>query len=168
MSSMMENKQLIHVATEIVVLIGVSFYFNQKIKRLTSQFDDLTQRVSEQDDIIQKHEAIIKKLVDTINGMQQQRPTQSVFKQAPPVQQTPKPNPKKSPPPPSKPPSTPPSTPPQPPLRHEEIPLHDIEQEKFPIKITFATTPHIDEISDAGTPDDLDSEILHELEELED
>ncbi len=159
MSSMMENKQLIHVATEIVVLIGVSFYFNQKIKRLTSQFDDLTQRISEQDDIIQKHEAIIKKLVDTINGMQQQSPTKPVFKQAPPVQQTPKPNPKRSPPPPS----TPPSTPPQPPRRDEEIPLHDIEREQFPIKITFATTPHIDEISD-----DLDAEILHELEELED
>ena len=30
----MENKQMIHIASEIVALVGLTFYFNQKNKKL--------------------------------------------------------------------------------------------------------------------------------------
>ena len=65
----MENKQqLIHVASEIVVIIGVVFYFNQKHKKMLKHIEDLSQRLEEQEDLVQKHEEIIKKLVESVNS----------------------------------------------------------------------------------------------------
>lgn len=67
----MENKQqMFHVASEIVVLVGITFYFNQKNKKLMGHIEDLSQRVEEQEDIIQKHEQIIRKLLEIVNQQQ--------------------------------------------------------------------------------------------------
>jgi hypothetical protein len=63
----MENKQMVHIASEIVVLFGLTFYFNQKNKKLMSHIEDLAQKVEEQDDLLQKHEQVIKKMVEFIN-----------------------------------------------------------------------------------------------------
>jgi hypothetical protein len=59
----MENKQMIHIASEIVVLVGLTFYFNQKNRKLMSHIEDLAQKIEEQEDLLQKHEQIIKKMV---------------------------------------------------------------------------------------------------------
>jgi hypothetical protein len=69
MSALSENKQLIHVASEIVVLVGLTFYFNQKNKKLMNHIEDLAQRLEEQEDLLQKHEEIIKKLVQAVNSI---------------------------------------------------------------------------------------------------
>lgn len=58
---------MIHIASEIVVVIGLTFYFNQKNKKLMSHIEDLSQRIEEQEDILQKHEKVIRKLLDFIN-----------------------------------------------------------------------------------------------------
>jgi hypothetical protein len=70
MAKLMENKQMIHIASEIVVVIGLTFYFNQKNKKLMSHIEDLSQRIEEQEDLLQKHEQIIKKLVESIKQYQ--------------------------------------------------------------------------------------------------
>ena len=67
MAKLMENKQMIHIASEIVVVIGLTFYFNQKNKKLMGHIEDLSQRIEEQEDLLQKHEQIIRKLLDFIN-----------------------------------------------------------------------------------------------------
>ena len=78
MSKLMENKQqMVHIASEIVVLFGLTFYFNQKNKKLMSHIEDLAQKVEEQDDLLQKHEQVIKKMIDFIN----QNPPQPVLVQ---------------------------------------------------------------------------------------
>lgn len=69
MSQILENKQMIHIVSEVVVLIGLTFYFNQKNKKLLNHIEDLAQRIEEQEDLIQKHENIIKKLVSSINEL---------------------------------------------------------------------------------------------------
>lgn len=69
MSKLMENKQLVHIASEAIVLIGITFYFNQKHKKLMSYIEDLAQRVEGQEDIIQKHEMTIGKLIETVNNL---------------------------------------------------------------------------------------------------
>ena len=69
MSKLLENKQIIHIASEIVILLGLTFYFNQKNKKLLGYIEDLSQRVEEQEDLLQKHEEIIKKLVEFINNI---------------------------------------------------------------------------------------------------
>jgi hypothetical protein len=64
MSKLMENKQqMIHIASEIIVLIGLTFYFNQKNKKLLGHIEDLAQRIEEQEDILQKHEQMLQKLL---------------------------------------------------------------------------------------------------------
>jgi hypothetical protein len=70
MAKLMENKQMIHIASEIVVVIGLTFYFNQKNKKLMGHIEDLSQRIEEQEDLLQKHEQIIKKLVESIKQYQ--------------------------------------------------------------------------------------------------
>jgi len=67
MSKLLENKQMIHIATEIVVLIGITFYFSSKNKKLSEYIEDLSQRLEDQEDLIQKHEQIIRQLVQAVN-----------------------------------------------------------------------------------------------------
>jgi hypothetical protein len=69
MSKLLENKQIIHIATEIVVLIGITFYFSSKNKKLSAHIEDLSQRLEDQEDLIQKHEQIIRQLVQTVNNI---------------------------------------------------------------------------------------------------
>mgnify|MGYP003450339003 CR=1 FL=1 len=71
MPKILENKQLIHVASEILVLVCMVIYNNQKHKKLLKHIEDLVQRVEDQEDIIQKHEEVIKKLVLYVNNQQQ-------------------------------------------------------------------------------------------------
>ena len=63
----MENKQMVHIASEIIALVGLTFYFNQKNKKLLGLIEDLTKKVQEQDDLIQKHDHIIKKMIEFMN-----------------------------------------------------------------------------------------------------
>jgi hypothetical protein len=80
MSQILENKQMIHIVSEVVVLIGLTFYFNQKNKKLLNHIEDLAQRIEEQEDLIQKHENIIKKLVSSINELHANNLPQSLSK----------------------------------------------------------------------------------------
>ena len=68
MSKLLENKQIIHIVTEIIAAIVIIFYFSSKYKKLLGHIEDLSQRLEEQEDIIQKHELIIKQLVHAINN----------------------------------------------------------------------------------------------------
>ena len=65
----LENKQMLHIISEIIVLIGLTFYFNQKNKKLLNHIEDLAQRLEEQEELIQKHENIIIKLVSSVNEL---------------------------------------------------------------------------------------------------
>lgn len=62
------KQQMIHMAAEVVILLGVIFYFNQKNRRLSSQIEDLIQRVEEQEDTIQKHEQLLQKIALHLNS----------------------------------------------------------------------------------------------------
>lgn len=63
-----ENKQtMVHIVSEVVVLVGLTFYFNQKNKKLRAHIEDLAQRLEEQEDLLQKHDQIIKQLVEHVS-----------------------------------------------------------------------------------------------------
>ena len=68
MSKLLENKQIIHIVTEIIAAIVIIFYFSSKNKKLLGHIEDLSQRLEDQEDMIQKHELIIKQLVQAINN----------------------------------------------------------------------------------------------------
>ena len=66
-----DNKQLmVHIASEVVVLVAITFYFNQKNKKLTSHIENLAQRVEEQEDLLQKHGQMIKRLINYVTQQQ--------------------------------------------------------------------------------------------------
>ena len=62
---------MIHIASEIVALIGLTFYFNQKNKKLLGHIENLSQKIEEQEDLLQKHEHAIKKMLEFINDQNQ-------------------------------------------------------------------------------------------------
>jgi len=77
MSELFKNKQLIHIASEIVVLLALIFYFNSKNKQLSKQIEELAHRLEEQEDVIQQHDQVLKKIVAHLNGQpSQQNPSQ--------------------------------------------------------------------------------------------
>jgi hypothetical protein len=74
MSKLFENKQLLHIASEVVVLSGIVFYISQTNKKLMSHIDELNQRLDEQEDIIKKHERIIGRFMPQPQQPQQPQP----------------------------------------------------------------------------------------------
>ena len=159
----MENKQMIHIASEIVVLIGLTFYFNVKNKKLMGHIEDLSQRVEEQQDLLQKHEQVIRKLVDFIN-QQQAQPD--------PVQKYTSPNYNRD---------TSPSSASVKPIRvkrsilserHIKSPLvPPPEPKSAPVRVSFnSDSPQksVNEnlLSSSEDESDLDAELVEELEEL--
>ena len=67
MSKVIENKQLLHIVSEVIILIGLSLYFHRKTKRLTDHVNALIKKADEHDEIIQRHEQIIRQLVGILN-----------------------------------------------------------------------------------------------------
>jgi uncharacterized protein YoxC len=53
-NNLLQNKQLIHIGLEVVALCGLAMYFSNKNKKLTSHIEDLTQKIDEQEDEINK------------------------------------------------------------------------------------------------------------------
>ena len=74
MSKLLENKQIVHIAAEIVTIISVVFYFSSKNKKLLEHIENLSIRLDEQDEIIQKHEQIIIQLIAAVNKPLSQTP----------------------------------------------------------------------------------------------
>lgn len=165
----MENKQMIHIASEIVVIVGLTFYFNQQNKKLKGHIEDLAQRVEEQEDLLQKHEGIIRKLVEYINQQQEVTPTPDPAPQQTPPQRhvrwsppnaTTKPRRCRSvrgpPPHHTKPPLSPPSPVPETPKPHvsfDECPPDNLQI--------------VEVINSDSTESDIDAELAEELGELD-
>ena len=68
MSKLIENKQLVHIGSEIIVIIGLTFYFNNKNKKLVGQIEELSNRLQENEKLVAKHEDVIRQLVNLVNS----------------------------------------------------------------------------------------------------
>jgi hypothetical protein len=165
MSTLLENKQIIHVASEIVVLTGLTFYFSQKNKKLTGHIEDLAERIEEQEDLLQKHEQVIRKLVEFVN---QQKNTQSNNQPTSPTSLRPSTNFKKS----KKPKRnkrdkhkehvSPPLSPPLPVKQEPRVNF------SFPISESQDNYNIVSEEYSSENNSDLDAEIEQELGDLDD
>lgn len=65
----LDNKQLIHIASEVVVLLGVVFYFSSKNKKLSGHIEELAQRIEEQEEHIQKIETTFQQMSTALNSV---------------------------------------------------------------------------------------------------
>jgi hypothetical protein len=68
MSKLLEHKQIIHIASEVVVLSGLVFYFSSKNKKLLEHIEDLAQRMEDQEDQIQKLETAVKNIGNLVQN----------------------------------------------------------------------------------------------------
>jgi hypothetical protein len=182
MSKLIENKHLIHIASEIIVLLGITFYFNQKNKKIMEHIHDLSQRIEDQEDLLQKHEQIIKKLVEFIRKQEDSSNTlsnsslpniqskKSTTKPATKPTPTPTPTPKSA--------ATPKPTPkPTPTKEIHTIPplVAPVSQKIHSAKVNFVPLVHktppmrIEEVEsdESEEESDLDTELAEELRELE-
>jgi uncharacterized coiled-coil protein SlyX len=66
MVKFLENKQILHIVGEVIVITGLALYFNNKNKKLTSHIEDLSQRIEDLEENFQKQETLIKSLVEKI------------------------------------------------------------------------------------------------------
>jgi len=65
-SNIFDNKQLIHIGAEVVVLTGLTFYFSSKNRKLMEHVEELAHKLEEQEDHIQKLEGVINNLGNLI------------------------------------------------------------------------------------------------------
>ena len=66
MSGLLQNKQILHVFAEITILLVILFYFSQKTRKLQSYIQDIHHRLEEQDEIIRRHDELLKKIVSRL------------------------------------------------------------------------------------------------------
>ena len=68
------NRNVIHIACEIVAFTGIVIYFYKRTKTLENQIKELATRLEEQDENIKKHEDILKKIVANMNSNKKTEP----------------------------------------------------------------------------------------------
>ena len=78
MNKIFDNKQMVHIVSEIIVLIALVYYVNQKNKKLLGYIEDLSQRIEEQEDKIENHETILRKIIDNLNRSNIERTREAV------------------------------------------------------------------------------------------
>ena len=61
-----DTKQILHIVTELVVIIGISIYFSNKNKQLSDHIEELELKIKKQEEILQNHDNLILKIMNTI------------------------------------------------------------------------------------------------------
>ena len=69
---LLENKQLVHIASEVVALVGLAFYFSSKNKQLLTHIEELSQRMEDQEDALQRVETTLQKVTQRLDALAQQ------------------------------------------------------------------------------------------------
>ena len=69
-----DTKQIIHIASEVVIIGSLSAFFISKTNKMSEQIDELSSKIQEQNniiqqqnEIIQKHDNLILRLLNTVN-----------------------------------------------------------------------------------------------------
>ncbi len=73
MSKLLENKEAIRIAGEIIVVLGVVYHFHNKIKTLKNCISDQSQRIEEQEDRIKNLEKAMGDVLTKLLSVESQR-----------------------------------------------------------------------------------------------
>ena len=74
LNNITENKQqMVHIITELLVMGGIVYYFNQKHKKFISEIQELNDKVEEHENALQTNEMNIRKIVEVVMTLQQQK-----------------------------------------------------------------------------------------------
>ena len=76
------NKILImHVVSEIIVLVAMVFYFSRQNRKLQTYIEDLAQRIEDQEDHIKKMDKMLRDVVNHINQQKSMHQQKSMYQQ---------------------------------------------------------------------------------------
>lgn len=64
-------KDIIHVVSEIVIVIGITFYFSSKNRKMMSTIEELGKKIEEQDKMIQALKNSIQQIGNSLGQMNQ-------------------------------------------------------------------------------------------------
>lgn len=64
----------LHIIAEIIALCGIVVYFSQKNAALTKHLEELSARVEEHEDILAKHDEVLKKIISRLSPNHQPQP----------------------------------------------------------------------------------------------
>lgn len=74
-----DTKQIIHIASEVVIIGGIAAFFLNKTNSLSDQIEELSCKLQQQNDVIQQqneiiqnHDNLILKLLNTVNSLAQE------------------------------------------------------------------------------------------------
>lgn len=154
-----DNKQALHVAAEVIALLGVSVYFSRQNRALSNQINELKSRLEEQHEIISRHEHALRQHTRLLQELQDERETR--YTPAPKVRKPPR--------------VVPESIPeeeeevrvyqPSKPVRMEVSPSPKLSSPK-PIPKPAKTMLEEDDVGDIEDESELDAELENELNEL--
>ena len=67
-----DTKQIIHIASEIAIIGGITVYFMNKTNKLSEKIEELKEQIQQQQEIIQQHDNLILKLMNNVNALNSQ------------------------------------------------------------------------------------------------
>ena len=139
--ALLNNKQAIHIAAEVVVLTGLTFYFSSKNRRLLEHVEDLAQKLEDQEDKIQKLERIVNNMGNALQNKIIPALNNNIVR-SPKKTRAPLPKPAES-------------------KKAHRVNISENPKKELPIKI------ELDDEEEEEEDSDLDAEIQEELEELD-
>lgn len=74
-----DNKEVVRLVIECVVLVGIFYYFNKKISKLSKHIEEISQKLELQDDLIEKQNFTITELTLNLNSKAKSTPVQQPF-----------------------------------------------------------------------------------------
>ena len=63
------KQQIIHIVSELVIITGISIYFNSKVKKLANHIETLENKIIQQEQVIQNHEQLLLRLMNNFEIM---------------------------------------------------------------------------------------------------
>lgn len=62
------NSTTIHIIIEVIAICGLSAFFNSKLNKQARIIKELTDKIVEQEETLNKHEELLEKIVSRLNG----------------------------------------------------------------------------------------------------
>lgn len=160
MSFIKDNKDIIHIVTETVVVVGLGYYIHASTSNLRNHISELRNNLDSTRTLVNTHEQTIKQLIMKIEELQQQVSLLGNIQLAKKTKQIPTPRQSIS------------QNPPSPPaiIRIPPDSIQPAVERAFETSNIQATTTDIEELEELEEleeSDVLDAELKEEIEELE-
>ena len=63
------KQQIIHIVSEVVIITGISIYFQLKVRHLHNAIEKLENKIEQQDQVIQNHEQLLLRIMNNVDLM---------------------------------------------------------------------------------------------------